>query len=187
MGLSGNKTLSHAPVSYTEILPTKVKVDPFLSYTETANSHISTGFYGDVTGRLGWAWGPWMFYGKGGLAVLQAKTNVTDTAYTYSGTTFFSQSGGNDHSRVGWTAGAGFEYLWGPAWSVKVEYQYFDFGTASSTLTTGAYSGSGAPSPFASTYAYTNTFNHSLDINTVKVGLNYHLGCCDGGGYVPLK
>ena len=51
-----------------------------LSYpdNETANAHISTGFYGDVTGRVGWAWGPWLLYGKGGFAVLQAKTNVTN-------------------------------------------------------------------------------------------------------------
>ena len=45
---------------------------------ETPIAHISTGFYGDVTGRLGWAWGPWLFYGKGGLAVLDAKMNVSD-------------------------------------------------------------------------------------------------------------
>ena len=65
MDLSSNKCLN-APV-----------LNPAGS-TETAVAHISTGFYGDVTGRLGWAWGPWLFYGKGGLAVLDAKTNVSD-------------------------------------------------------------------------------------------------------------
>ena len=69
MGLNGNKYLrrpcfkspSHSPVLRNGTV-----------------AHISTGFYGDVTGRLGWAWGPWLFYGKGGLAVLDAKTNVSD-------------------------------------------------------------------------------------------------------------
>ena len=66
MGLSGNKLLS-TPASY-----------PVPITGETVYSHISTGFYGDVTGRLGWAWGPWLLYGKGGLAVLDAKSNVSD-------------------------------------------------------------------------------------------------------------
>lgn len=131
---------------------------------QTATSHISTGFYGDVTGRLGWAWGPWLLYGKGGLAVLEATTNVRDPLFAYPAT--------NDDTRIGWTAGGGLEYLWNPAWSVKVEYQYFDFGTASSSLNSAG-----------TTYS----FNHDLDINTVKLGINYHLGCCDSGGFAPLK
>ena len=145
MGLNGNKLIS-----------TPVLTSPLV---ETAAAHISTGFYGDVTGRVGWAWGPWLLYGKGGLAVLEANTNVSDPTIVFPSTT--------DNTRVGWTAGGGFEYLWNPAWSVKVEYQYFDFGTASSNL-----------------IGY--EFDHRLDINTVKVGLNYHLGCCDGG-LPPLK
>jgi hypothetical protein len=32
---------------------------------------------------------------------------------------------------------------------------------------------------------YTWGFNHGLTINTVMVGLNYHLGCCDNA--IPLK
>ena len=135
----------------------------------SARSHISTGFYGDVTGRLGWAWGPWLIYGKGGLAVLEGTTNIRDPLSPYTST--------NDDTRVGWTAGGGFEYLWNPAWSVKVEYQYFDFGTASSSLSLA--NAAGAPITYG--------FNHDLDINTVKFGINYHLGCCDGGGVVPLK
>ena len=129
MDLNGSARLNGAPLYNT--------AGTALPYTETASSHISSGFYGDLTGRVGWAWGPWMLYGKGGLAVLEAKTNVTDAAYTVAGsptTTYQPFGGSNNDSRVGWTAGAGFEYLWGPAWSVKVEYQYFDFGTASSSL-----------------------------------------------------
>ena len=64
MGLSGNKLLS-APVLNSLA-------------RRNGSAHISTGFYGDVTGRVGWAWGPWLLYGKGGLAVLEATTNVSD-------------------------------------------------------------------------------------------------------------
>ena len=149
IGLNGSKLLS-VPVLNPPVV-------------ETAAAHISTGFYGDVTGRVGWAWGPWLLYGKGGLAVLEATTNVSDFNPTFTSPVF----GTVDNTRVGWTAGGGFEYLWNPAWSVKIEYQYFDFGTTSST-------------------AYSYDFNHDLTINTVKVGLNYHLGCCDSG-LPPLK
>ena len=69
MGLSGNKLLN----------------TPYTVVGETAYSHISTGFYGDVTGRVGWAWGPWLLYGKGGLAVLDAKLNVSDSYVNYTG------------------------------------------------------------------------------------------------------
>ena len=78
MNLSGNKTLSG-----DQCLQPCWCIFP---YTGTANSNLSTGFYGDVTGRLGWAWGPWMLYGKGGLAVLEAKTGANDQVYSTTST-----------------------------------------------------------------------------------------------------
>jgi outer membrane immunogenic protein len=179
MNLNGNTTLSHAPVFF----PGAGGAPTLFPYTETANSSLSTGFYADLTGRLGWAWGPWMFYGKGGLAILEAKTDVSDQIYSRTAggatTTWFPGATTDNESRVGWTAGAGFEYLWNQAWSVKVEYQFFDFGTESSSqfpfaITTPA--GGGAPS---TTLDRVYSFNHDLTVNTVKVGINYHLGCCD--------
>ena len=156
MGLSSSKYLNYVPL--TGVTPT------------TAYAHMSTGFYADVTGRLGWAWGPWMLYGKGGLAVLDAKLSVSDSGVNYAG------NGTESSSHIGWTAGGGVEYLWNPAWSVKVEYQYFDFGTSSSSLGTWYTNGDYRP----------GAFDHDLTINTVKVGLNYHLGCCDSV-LPPLK
>jgi outer membrane immunogenic protein len=148
--------------------------------TETPVAHISTGFYGDVTGRLGWAWGPWLFYGKGGLAVLDAKMNVSDFGVSDLGR--YAGYGTNDSTHIGWTAGGGVEYLWNPAWSVKVEYQFFDFGTSSSSLNTFL-----TDPPFTGENWAHGNFNHDLEINTVKVGLNYHLGCCDTALPPPLK
>jgi outer membrane immunogenic protein len=182
MGLNSSQVLNHVPVNI-----------PFLgtpAYNETARANISTGFYGDLTGRIGWAWGPWMFYGKGGLAVLDAKTNVTDAVYPVAGFlggyTNFATVGGNDESRVGWTAGGGFEYLWNQTWSVKVEYQHFDFGTASSSLTAGTYVTAFPAVPILTATGPNYNFSHDLTVDTVKVGLNYHLGCCDTP-LVPLK
>ncbi|MGB9167164.1 MAG: hypothetical protein WCC41_22400, partial [Rhodomicrobium sp.] len=95
-------------------------------------------------------------------------------------TSFWAQ-GSTDSTRIGWTAGGGVEYLWNPAWSVKLEYQFFDFGTSSSSLNS-FYT----TPPFPDNWAHGN-FNHDLEINTVKVGINYHLGCCDSPLPVPLK
>jgi opacity protein-like surface antigen len=160
MGISGNSRITNPHVLLTP------------GEFETAFAHISTGFYGDLTGRLGWAWGPWLFYGKGGFAVLEAKTFVNELdPNEHIGAPAFNDT------RVGWTAGGGVEYLWNPAWSVKVEYQFFDFGTESSSLMARPEGDGGA--------IRTWDFNHDLTINTVKVGLNYHLGCCDNA--IPLK
>ena len=81
-------------------------------------------FYADVTGRLGYAAGPALFYAKGGWAFL-------DTNFTVDGCCIaaglcrgrFSNNNGLD----GWTVGGGIEYMWSPSWSVKAEYLYLRF------------------------------------------------------------
>jgi outer membrane immunogenic protein len=91
MGISGNKRITNPDFPVDD---------------ETAFAHISTGFYGDLTGRLGWAWGPWLLYGKGGFAVLEAKTYVNETDFVtpeHIGAPAFNDT------RVGWTAGGGVE------------------------------------------------------------------------------
>jgi len=199
MGLNRSQLLSNAPVNFQNRdgkYPDRVPFNNIpLPYTETASANISTGFYGDLTGRIGWAWGPWMLYGKGGLAVLEAKTDVTDITYSFTTkgpdrhnttNTYYGLGAADNDSRVGWTAGAGFEYLWNSAWSVKVEYQFFDFGTMSSSLAQGRVTTFDDGRPPEIKRSDTFSFNHDLTINTVKVGLNYHIGCCESV-LPPLK
>lgn len=90
----------------------------------------------DVTGRLGYAAGPWLVYGKGGAAWSDndySLTTATGIPLTWSGV----------HS--GWTAGGGVEYAFGPTWSAKLEYRYYNFnvwGTLTNpagAVTTGSY------------------------------------------------
>jgi outer membrane immunogenic protein len=145
MGISGSKLLNN-PVEH-----------------ETATVHISTGAYGDLTGRLGYSFGQLLVYGKGGIAFLQAKLTVEDPTEADGPPSF-------QNSQVGWTAGAGAEWRWSPSWSVKAEYLHFDFGTSQSTL-----------SAFNNASAFFG-FNHDLTVDSVKFGLNYHLN-----GYEPLK
>jgi outer membrane immunogenic protein len=117
---------------------------------------------GSVTGRLGYAIGPALIYGKGGYAWrdnnnLAAAVAGVPTAFTTTG-----------NHRDGYTVGAGLEYMFTPNWSAKVEYQYYNFGNT--TFTTGPADIIGA--------------RFRDDEHTVKAGLNYRFGW---GGPVVAK
>jgi outer membrane immunogenic protein len=110
----------------------------------------SGGFYGDITGRLGFTSGATLFYAKGGAAFL----NDTFKGSYYSGTYNFS----NSATLWGWTAGGGVEHMLRPGWSLKAEYQHFDFGEK--TFNT-----------------FTNwQLRYAPGADTLTLGLNYHVG-----------
>lgn len=105
---------------------------------------------GSVTGKLGYVVGNnVMLYGKGGFAFADYDYSVTNGA--------LSASAGK--TRTGWTVGGGAEWMFAPAWSAMVEYQYYDFGSK--------------------TFDF-SAVNVALDIDsgihTVKAGVNYHFG-----------
>ena len=96
--------------------------------------------FGSVTGRVGYAADAVLIYAKGGFAWANNKVSVPG----------FSES----KTHAGWTIGAGLEYMFAPAWSVKAEYMYADFGKET----------------------YFNAFDLGADLHTVKAGVNYHFG-----------
>ncbi len=129
-----------------------------LSHTSTepggaVTTTLSSGFSADITGRLGFAYGPALIYFKGGYAYYGGDLTFNDG-------TVYKASGFN-----GFTIGGGLEYSFNPAWSAKVEYQHFDFENL------------GANTPAG------NTYNTNFYIDTVKFGLNYHIG----PAFAPLK
>jgi outer membrane immunogenic protein len=114
----------------------------------------NTDQLGSATARLGYAFGPALLYAKGGYA-WRGNNNIgvsvggLPAAFTTSG----------DH-RDGYTVGAGLEYLFAPNWSVKGEYQFYNFGNT--TFTAG-------PAPIIGT-------RFRDDEHTVKLGINYRFG-----------
>jgi outer membrane immunogenic protein len=117
---------------------------------------------GSVTGRVGYAIGPALIYGKGGYAWrdnnnLNATVADVPAAFTTTG-----------NSRDGYTVGAGLEYMFAPNWSAKAEYQYYNFGNT--TFATGPADIAGA--------------RFRNDEHTIKAGLNYRFGW---GGPVVAK
>ena len=124
-------------------------------------------FYADVTGRLGYATGPALFYVKGGWAYLDSNSSVGGWGYL-GGASGYGTWQANSSGLDGWTVGGGIEYLFAPNWSVKAEYLYFDFSRNNLNWTDG--------------YGNAWDFNRDLTVNSFKVGVNYHFG-----GYTPLK
>jgi len=85
------------------------------------SSHDDGSFYADVTGRLGYAAGPALFYAKGGWAFFDGELSYIDSAVP--------ANNGTHTGLDGWTFGGGIEYKLNPSWGLKGEYQHFNFDT----------------------------------------------------------
>lgn len=119
----------------------------------------------DAAGRLGVVWnspvfGDLLFYGKGGAAwVHDTYTNLAlpgAPSEALPGVLFSASE-----TRSGWVAGAGIELMILPAWSARVEYDYYGFPDKSVGFTAGP-----------------NFFTEEIrqNMQTVTVGVNYHFG-----------
>jgi outer membrane immunogenic protein len=120
-----------------------------LSVTRTSSgfNDINAGidWMGTVRGRVGYLFTPTMLlYGTGGLAYGGAYANTTNSlnhiinvgvAPPLANITavFPTVAGVGRYSEtlLGWTAGAGFEWMLSPGWSLKAEALYYDLGTVS--------------------------------------------------------
>ena len=99
-------------------------------------------WFGTVRGRAGYAFGPTLVYATGGLAFGEVENfRVTET-------------------QTGYVVGAGVEYKFSPAWSLKGEYQFVSLDASSA-------SGAG---PLGI------TGGDRSEVNTFRVGVNYHFG-----------
>jgi opacity protein-like surface antigen len=79
----------------------------------------SGGIYGDMTGRLGYTFDRTLIYAKGGAALVDAEFKSLGPVLSTT----------HDDTLWGWTVGGGLEHRISSEWSVKLEYQHFDFGT----------------------------------------------------------
>jgi opacity protein-like surface antigen len=112
---------------------------------------------GSVTGRLGYAVGRALFYGKGGLAfgdvTLQTRQNA-GLALPPSNTAV----NGSSETLVGYTVGGGMEFALTDRWSAKGEYMYYDLGKETFSVT-----------------ANPNGVDGDTRGSTVRIGVNLHL------------
>lgn len=134
------------------------------------------GFYGDITGRLGYTWGTWMLYAKGGFAWLTTSFAMHEHVLDASG--YLSNAGvscingwcdfngSSSNTLTGWTVGGGVEWKVSPSWSIKVEYLHFDFTNFGVTCCNDFFAQQGLG---------VNNFNMKQDlvVDSVKLGFNY--------------
>ena len=145
---------------WADLSNTRVSVfDPFLSTT------VKTDAIGLFTGQVGWAWNNSLLYFKGGAAVTRNRLDIFDNVF---GTGLFSAS----NTRWGGTAGVGWEWGFGPGWSVGVEYDHLWMGHANNDFTVLGFN--------------TETLlgdRVSQDVDMVTVRFNYRFGGYGVGNY----
>jgi opacity protein-like surface antigen len=138
----------------------------------SANCRVRHDAMATLTGRAGVVTGPngkSLFYAKGGAAYLNERIDVATNPSLRINNQLATTSGNG--GRWGWTIGAGVEQAVAPALSVKLEYDYANFGSTPVATPQGIVL---ATNTFAITPA--GTANASLATHQVKLGLNMKLG-----------
>ncbi len=105
---------------------------------------IKNDWLGTARGRAGYAFGGFLPYVTGGLAVGDVKATVPGFA-------------GQTSTQAGWTAGAGGEYALTRNWSAKLEYLHVDLGRFNCGINCGV----------------TATDNVKFQENLVRGGINF--------------
>jgi outer membrane autotransporter protein len=143
---------------------------PFFANPDTVSSAKIGDWYAALTGRLGYAVGPALVYGKGGTAIVDVTESVIDGHFLDCTATPCRTVAAMGINPIGvtWIAGTGLEYALSNNWSVKGEY--LALGTRATDPTTGPGLVRGSPAP--------QVFNWQHDIplvQTAKIGLNYKM------------
>ena len=140
--------------------------------SSTGSASARTEFIATATGRIGYTFGrlgQGMVYAKGGAAwahdtyQFTGQVSCSPVSCVFPNATIvdpfaFSAS----ETRIGWTLGAGVEWAVWENWSVKLEYDYLDFGNRAVAFNDPVL---GAAS-----------ININQRISEVKLGVNYRFG-----------
>jgi outer membrane immunogenic protein len=123
-----------------------------------------------LRGRLGYLLGHSLWYATGGAAFGRVETNAVFNILGVVTAQNFQ------HTRSGWTAGAGVETPLAAGWTTKLEYLYVDLGTATDSF------------PVAG--GTTQIITYPSRDHIVRLGLNRQLGWLGpqaAGNFVPAK
>lgn len=140
-------------------------VTGFAPFTTSAQQKLTS--LGTFRGRLGLAADRALFYVTGGLAYGRTQLNTSIITPTIGcGPAGLCALASTTQWRGGWSAGAGGEYAFAPAWSARIEYLHYDLGSRSQSQFDPA---DAAPVP---------VFNSSVRFqgNIVRGGINYRFG-----------
>ncbi|MEH2499808.1 outer membrane immunogenic protein [Bradyrhizobium sp. AZCC 1678] len=169
--------------SSSSVFPGGPGVPPGTGFATNIANTSDPAYLGTFRARLGVTVNPnILLYATGGLAYGETKS---DTAIAQSGInatnpnqppfTITPASGAFSGMRVGYAVGAGGEWMFAPNWSAKLEYLYYDLGSA--TYSTGSLvSSSFGPTAFSGfgIGAVDTSTKVRFDDHIVRVGVNYH-------------
>jgi outer membrane immunogenic protein len=133
---------------------------PFFPTLDRYSTEI--GLLATVTGKVGYAQGRWLAYGKGGWAGADVELTLFDRTS--------SIRADSDTWVNGWTAGGGLEYAIYRGFSLGVEYSFVDLETGRWTLRCPAC-GTDVSAGFG-----TPVVHGDMDIQSVTARVNYRFG-----------
>ncbi len=141
----------------------------------SANCRAQPNMMGDLTARVGWAYGQFnhsLFYVKGGAAFVHNQIDITTNGAPLLGLAPLTAS--SSFTNVGWTVGAGVEHAITPAWSVKLEYDYIGLGGETVATPQGVVQP--VPGVYAYNFTSAGTTRVTENFQEVTLGLNYKFG-----------
>ena len=142
------------------------EIDPFFNGKSGGPIplHAKTDSLAAAAGRVGYAWDHYLLYAKGGAAWVHNKYSFDnlanfDSGFCAIGVGCFPTA---TETRLGWTAGAGFEWAFANSWSAFAEFDYYGFGNRSV--------------PFTSQIGTSASYNVKQNFEVAKIGINYRFG-----------
>jgi outer membrane immunogenic protein len=116
-------------------------------------------FFTTIRGRLGFAFGHWLFYGTGGGIGVNYETRMDDDPE--------GLHGHEQNFDWGWTGGGGIEYMLGCHWSIRAEYLRFELDRQDFS---GVWPSAGVQVPDGNVRY---RFNGNTEGNIIRAALNY--------------
>ena len=127
---------------------------------ESAVMKVTTDFIPTLTARVGYAVDHVLLYGKGGAAWAYNKYSLIGT---FNGTPFDAEG---LSIKTGWTVGAGVEWAFAEDWSARLEYDYYDFGNQTVTM---------SHTDPAGVTSFTGPMSYKQTAQAVKLGVNFRV------------
>jgi outer membrane protein OmpA-like peptidoglycan-associated protein len=119
---------------------------------------------GDITGRLGYAWDPSLFYVKAGISWGNFNYKETHDDFPTTNSCAPVCTAAFSNTRSGLLLAAGWEVQFADNWTSKIEYDHIDYGSTR------------IPYPSTSNSTARQSFRLSDHENVIKVGINYLFG-----------
>jgi outer membrane immunogenic protein len=155
-GLVGGVEARAAWSSLTNTRAASVRF-PAVGVTVPSQFTLGNDFLASATARLGYSFADrWLVFARGGAAWTREK--IHDAFTSPAG---LAVDPGSTLGRTGWTAGTGVEWAFASHWSATLEYNYYDFGTKGTLLTS------------ATNSVTVTLFSVRDSIHAVTAGVNY--------------